>query len=321
MRPPLITSVPIAPAPRPLSHEDGLLLLGSCFSSDVGSRLAHLGHPTLSNPLGTLYNPSSLRRCLEWFADGTLPTESELAYCSRRDVYFSFDAGTSHARETPDECVASLGRALTDGRESLLAARALFLTLGSAWAYDRNGRIVANCHRQPQGEFTRTLLSPQQVEAHVLGAVSAARSVNPHVHVVLTVSPVRHWREGAVESSRSKAHLISAAHAACAQLEHATYFPSYEILMDELRDYRWYSEDLLHPSNAAAEYGSHRPKAGCGASCARARAHPGPPASCSGTSPRGCSRATSSPTTTSCGSRWQSYARPPATGGVRNQYS
>ena len=281
------TVVPIPPSSTTLSHTDKLCLIGSCFSDSVGSRLHDMGHPVVCNPLGTMFNPASISDTVERIAQNRVPG---IEYCERQGLFFSFDSGTRHSHESSDACRWSLERAITNSHHQLLSCQALFLTLGSAWAYTRlaTGRIVANNHRQPHAQFRRHLLSIAEVEHHIRQAIAAARAVNPTVHVVLTVSPVRHWREGALESSRSKAHLLSAVHQVCACVHvcvcrgrractlpqqimshrrsgpeylcshppspphqavdstaDTSYFPSFEILMDELRDYRWYSDDML----------------------------------------------------------------------------
>ena len=255
------TVVPIAPQNNhhALRHHEPLTLLGSCFSDSVGSRLQSYGHSTVINPLGVIYNPVSLARAVELFSQESSIKPEDLHFCERQQHYFSFDAGTVHCHEDADMCAEALSAAIHRGRASLESTSCLFLTLGTAWAYVRPGAgPVACCHRQPQATFERTLLGVDTIESSLRSCISTARSVNPDLRVVLTVSPVRHWREGAVESSRSKAHLVCAAHAVCEAVPEAAYFPSYEILMDELRDYRFYAEDMLHPSDVAIDYVTQR---------------------------------------------------------------
>ena len=201
----------------PLRHEDGLVLLGSCFSDGVGNRLRHAGHSVCMNPFGTLYNPASCSASIRRITNGDLMDATDLSWCKRQQHWFSFETSAVHAGETPEACIASVNAALVDAQARLQTAACLFLTLGSAWAYVRRdtGAIVANCHRQPQRDFERRLLGVDEVLTHVCAAVDAARALTPSIRVVLTVSPVRHLREGAVESSRSKAHLLAAVHAAC----------------------------------------------------------------------------------------------------------
>ena len=247
------TIVPV-PAQSPLlRHADKITFLGSCFSDEVGSRLQGVGHVTTINPLGTIFNPVSLMRAVELF--GCDAPNLDVRFCKRQQHFYSFDAGTSLVHEEEAECRTALSQGLAEGQHALQSSAALFLTLGSAWAYAHGNKIVANCHRQPQADFERRLLGVDRIESAVLQTVDLARSMNPDIRVVLTVSPVRHSREGFVESSRSKAHLLTAAHAVCEKRAgHVSYFPSYEIVMDELRDYRFFADDMLHPSGAAIDY-------------------------------------------------------------------
>ena len=261
-----VLPVPASPSTG-LRHTDGLVLLSSCFADEVGGRLTEAGHTTCINPLGTIFNPASLSATIARLTSESSTecfiSADELRFDERRQVYYSFEAGTAHADEDCAACAASINAALRAGRESLRTCAALFLTLGSAWAYvhadgpDAASGTVVNCHRQPQAQFERRLLTVDETQRRVIEAIKAARAFNPSLKkVVLTVSPVRHTREGLVESSRSKAHLLAACHAACEQQPaQVTYFPSFEILMDELRDYRWYDgEDLIHPSKPAVDY-------------------------------------------------------------------
>ena len=273
MSPPAFRTVlPISASPPALAHHEPLLFLGSCFSDEVGSRLRDRGHRVCINPLGTIFNPASLSATVQAVASGKTLSPEDVRYCERTGLFYSFEAGSTHAHEKRDVCTSSINDALNAGRHALQESAALFLTLGSAWAYvhregpDAAGGIVVNNHRQPHAEFERKLLSVEEATQHLAAAVDAARQASPSLRkIVLTVSPVRHTREGLVESSRSKAHLLAACHAVCEQQQQqqrqqqrsATrvgYFPAYELLLDELRDYRWFAEDMLHPSHAAAEY-------------------------------------------------------------------
>ena len=259
---PTRTMVPVAPMRPPLEHSQPLFFLGSCFSSEVSARLQARGHQTTSNPLGTLYNPVSIAQTVERLASGRQLVSSDLSFCERQRHYFSFEAGTAHAAEDPDECLASLNSAIVSGHEALLSSASLFLTMGTAWAYVHrsSGRTVANCHRQPHATFDRQLLSVPNIERRLLDAVRTAQDANPGLRVVLTVSPVRHTKEGATASSRSKAHLLAAVHGVCDAIgwPACAYFPSFEIAIDELRDYRWYAADMIHPSETAADYITER---------------------------------------------------------------
>ena len=152
------TVVPlVSSAGTPLRHAEHLTLLGSCFSDGVGSRLSDAGHSTLVNPLGTIFNPVSLQRAVALFAGDAPIVRSDLEFCERQQLFYSFDAGTALAHEDCETCLNAHNEAIRAGRASLETSAALFLTLGTAWAYVRSssGAVVANCHRQPQNEFER----------------------------------------------------------------------------------------------------------------------------------------------------------------------
>ncbi|KAL1507067.1 hypothetical protein AB1Y20_007928 [Prymnesium parvum] len=265
------TALPVRPRSPPLAHGDVLLLLGSCFATDVGERLHLAGHPSLYNPLGTMFNPVSIGRTVRRLAGARLFQAEDLQWCEQQEHYFCYEAGARYTHPDAGACLTQLNEAVGRGHAQLMRSECLFLTLGSAWVYTLRSTetVVANCHRQPQQAFHRSILSPSDVAVHLNDAVAAARAVNPGIRIVLTVSPVRHWREGPVESSRSKAHLLAAAHQvveadrdrrqlrACffslGAPRPISYFEAYEVIMDELRDYRWYKPDMLHPSEAAVD--------------------------------------------------------------------
>ena len=209
------TEIPIRPLThRLLRHEQSLLLLGSCFSEGVGDRLRATGHDALSNPLGTLFSPASIRRATELIADGSdAAAWAAPRFDERTELHYTFDAGTAVPPPTREACEAAMADALARGHAQLQRSACLFVTLGSAWTYVREGSVVANCHRQPQADFERRLWGVGECADELRGCIDASRAVGGSgLRVVVTVSPVRHWREGAVESSRSKAHLLAAAH-------------------------------------------------------------------------------------------------------------
>ena len=249
----------VVPIPRRtdrlLAHGEPLLLLGSCFAQSIGERLHASGHPATFNPLGIMYNPTSLRQSLEHLVAGGID-DASLRWCPDQELHFSFETHSSLARPTREAAQASVGAATRSGHDALRRSACLFLTVGSAWAYEHRelGRVVANCHRQPSDQFERRLLGVAEATDELRRAVAVARTFDASLPVVLTVSPVRYWREGAVPSARSKAHLLAAVHAVVEETAGVSYFPAYELVIDELRDYRWFKEDMLHPSEQAVDY-------------------------------------------------------------------
>ena len=247
------TEVFVQPMPTQIELEDRLLLMGSCFSENIGARLQRLKFAVDVNPFGICYNPLSLAWSLERLLKETPFTPQDVV-CSR-GRYFSYNFHSSFTSGDGETTLAAMNAAHQRGRRALSEAKVLFLTLGSAFAWRHSdGTLVANCHKQPGSLFTKVLVSPTEIEDALLAAIQRCRDFNPQLKVVLTVSPVRHWREGAMENARSKAALIVAAQALRERSPHFQYFPSYEIMMDDLRDYRFYASDMLHPSADAVHY-------------------------------------------------------------------
>jgi len=229
----------------------------------MAARLARAKFTVSANPFGVMFNPVSVAGCLDRLLDGTTYTEDELV--TDGDLWFSFDHHGSLAAPTAAEALEKMNTALSVGGKALREAEVLVVTLGTAWVYMRGrregqggneggvsggGRVVANCHKRPEAEFTRRCLAPDEA-ADALSDVFARL---PAKHIILTVSPVRHVRDGLEGNSLSKATLIVAAHALAARDQRVLYFPSYEMVVDDLRDYRFYSTDMVHPSEQAVTY-------------------------------------------------------------------
>lgn len=228
------------------------LLLGSCFSTNIGQRMAENKFFATTNPTGTLYNPASICRAIELMESGKIVTLSDLEFCD--GLYYSFDFHSSFSSVDPLDAIAKMNRALDMGRKALESCDVIILTWGSAWAYNLKdgGQAVANCHREAGSKFNRMLLSVDEITNMV--SVITQRGPYCNKQIILTVSPIRHLGDGAAENMLSKAHLIAASHAIVANNNNVSYFPSFEIMIDELRDYRFYQEDMTHPSKVAIDY-------------------------------------------------------------------
>lgn len=242
------TEITITPSVNKIDQHKKLLSLGSCFASLVAERLRRYGVATLSNPLGELYNPLSIERCVRRFRDGELFSKEEL--CQRGDVWFSYHTHGVFDTTDPDALVERLNGVVRDGQRWLQEADCVILTLGTSWVYEREGEVVANCHKMPAREFLRRRLTTQEVVASLERVVEmlAPRKV------ILTISPIRHLGDGLEGNSLSKAVLRVAVDELVQRNERVCYFPAYEILLDDLRDYRYYAEDMTHPSGVAVEY-------------------------------------------------------------------
>ena len=243
------TEIEIAKIAEGIDHTQKVFALGSCFAESISERLAKAKFSVTTNPFGVLFNPFSIANAIE-----RLDSARTFAVCdikAGRDNFFSFDAHSSLDGKTHTEAFANLNKAVAQGSKALQEADWVFLTFGTAWIYEREGRVVANCHKQPAKEFERRRLSVEEI---VERYSRLFEGILRDKKVVLTVSPVRHIGDGLQENSVSKATLRLAVEELVAKYENAHYFPSYEILIDDLRDYRYYADDLAHPSKMAVDY-------------------------------------------------------------------
>lgn len=240
-----------------LTHADRIVSIGSCFAHSLGERLCRAGFQNFYDLWGTLYNPASITQGVLQALTPS-PTEEIKKRCVKRDgAYCHLDYHGSIWGKSEEELLKQIRWINGELRSELTSCSWLIVTLGTAWVFsDPDGHIVANCHKQ-EGRiaFKRTLLSPEAVYEHLKLLMRSVRQVNPGVKVLLTVSPVRHLRDGAHENSVSKGVLHYAIHQLLGQhYEGVYYFPAYEIMMDELRDYRYYASDLVHPGEQGVEY-------------------------------------------------------------------
>lgn len=235
-----------------LEANESVLVLGSCFAENIGKRLKRGGVEASVNPLGIQYNPLSISRILAYISGMIDFDEGEVF--ERLGLYRHWDVHTRLCASTRELTIKQISTAIAEGVEFIKNARWLYLTLGSAHVWMRGERPVGNCHKMPNALFSRHLLSVDQCALALTEHLTHLRHLNPDLHVMITVSPVRYQRDGLVDSQRSKATLLLAAHQVCDQLEGVHYFPAYELLIDDLRDYRFYARDLVHPSELAVDY-------------------------------------------------------------------
>lgn len=251
----MITRVEIKGFDFGISHSDKLLFMGSCFAQEIGNRFMGAKFDAAVNPFGVVYNPVSLLSGL-----------SRLLHCREYgpgDIFrygalcHSFEHHSSFSGTDPVEVLQNINRSLREASAMLHEASCLFITFGTAWVYEKKstGQVVSNCHKLPASEFTRRRVSASEAFGLWHPLLEELFGRLPHLKAVFTVSPVRHLRDGAHENNLSKSELLLL----CDRLRQsfpgkAYYFPSYEILLDELRDYRFYAEDMAHPSQQAVEY-------------------------------------------------------------------
>lgn len=241
------TEIDIAPLHTRISYENRTLALGSCFAEQIGARLARAKFRVTVNPTGILFNPLSIVEALRSYPT---PVGREELHCDG-GRWFHFGFHGDFAAPTADEALQRMNAARRAGAETLDAADRVVLTLGTAWIYERGGEVVANCHRQPATEFTRRRLTVEEVTGALAAAIEGPLAGR---EIILTVSPVRHLGDGLAGNAASKATLRLAAEQLTERYACVSYFPAYEILTDDLRDYRFYADDLVHPSPQAVAY-------------------------------------------------------------------
>ena len=243
------TEIEVAPLAEGLEYGAKIFALGSCFAENISERLKRAKFSIASNPFGVLFNPASIANAIERLADARTFAVCDIT--AGKENYFSFDAHSSLDGKSHTEAFTNLNMAVAQGSKSLIESDWVILTFGTAWVYEREGKVVANCHKQPSQEFVRRRLSVTEI---VERYSNLFEGVLRDKKVILTVSPVRHIGDGLQENSVSKATLRLAIEELVAKYENAYYFPSYEILIDDLRDYRYYADDLAHPSKMAVDY-------------------------------------------------------------------
>jgi hypothetical protein len=248
------TIVEIQPLEKKITYSSGIFFMGSCFSDAIGDKMESLKFQVLINPFGVLFNPASIADNMLILMENKPFTADRLYFHNRQWISFSHYTGYSHPDR--EKCLHRINQDLAAASSFLKKARFLFITFGTAWVYRFNetGAIVANCHKLPAASFTRHLLDPGEIIRMYNELLQKLREFNPELSVVLTLSPVRHWKDGAVNNQESKSILHFAISKIVEQNNGVRYFPAYEVFMDELRDYRFYAHDMLHPSETAIEY-------------------------------------------------------------------
>lgn len=236
-----------------VGYQRPFMMMGSCFATNIGERLIRLKLPVMVNPFGVIFNPLSVAAGIKRLVDGNPFCEDDLFL--QNGIWNSYAHHSSFSAISEDGCLAGINQALASGGIMLRESSHLVITLGTSWAYrlKASGEVVANCHKTKATEFDRIFVETAQAVEALKEAIEAARSINPSLKIIFTVSPIRHIKDGLVENQRSKASLILACHTLCDEMQGVSYFPSYEIVMDELRDYRFYADDMVHPSPLAVD--------------------------------------------------------------------
>lgn len=248
------TQVELPKKETEIRHSDRIMLFGSCFAENIGNLLLTNKFRCDVNPFGILYNPLSVARAIhQILADKTYTAENLFCSAGR---WHSFMHHSAFSEASPEECVTHINSRLERASADLPHLDWLLITWGTAWVYTlkETGEVVGNCHKQPDRLFSRRLLGVEEIVQVYTVLLEEIRKVNPDIKVMFTVSPIRHIKDGLHGNQISKSTLLLAVHALQQRLRNCFYFPSYEIIMDELRDYRFYADDMLHPSILAVSY-------------------------------------------------------------------
>ncbi|WGH74288.1 GSCFA domain-containing protein [Tenacibaculum tangerinum] len=251
----LHTQIPLAKqAHHQINYSSKLFLIGSCFSEHIGSKLNYYKFQLKQNPFGILFHPKAIENFIAKTINKEKYIEEDIFFHQER--WHSFEAHSSLSSNDKSILLQNLNSSIQKSFKQLKEATHLIITLGTAWVYREieSDVLVANCHKVSQKKFLKELLTVDEVSESIQAINSLAKSINKNISIIYTISPVRHLKDGFIENQRSKAHLISAIHQLVSPRNRCYYFPSYEIMMDELRNYRFYNEDMVHPNNVAINY-------------------------------------------------------------------
>ncbi|POS02578.1 GSCFA family protein [Flavobacterium croceum DSM 17960] len=236
-----------------VNYDSELLLLGSCFAENIGAKFEYFKFKTIINPFGIIFNAVSLEKIMKRIVFKQYFTKNDLFF--HNDLWHSFEVHSQYSNTDKEQFLQFLNKIIVETHNQLTTLSHCIITLGTSWVYHHNqsNTIVANCHKIPQKEFTKQLLSVDEITQSLKNTIALIHSINPTIECIITISPVRHSKDGFFENNVSKAHLFSAVYQMLNQ-QKIYYFPSYEIVMDELRDYRFFEKDMLHPNALAVDY-------------------------------------------------------------------
>ncbi|UII74809.1 GSCFA domain-containing protein [Flagellimonas sp. HMM57] len=249
----LQTTIPLGKGKTQIDYKSKLLLLGSCFVENIGQKLSYYKFQQVQNPFGILFHPLAIENLIERALHDKMYQENEVF--EHQEIWKCFDAHSDCSALSKQELLQNLNDKLRQTKKRVTAASHIVITLGTAWVYrnTESDSIVANCHKVPQKQFSKELLSVKTIQGCLERLIHLIQSINEKATLIFTISPVRHLKDGFVENQRSKANLVNALHYV-KERHTISYFPSYEIMMDELRDYRFYEKDMVHPNQLAIAY-------------------------------------------------------------------
>ncbi len=249
------TQIPIPKSNHPIDYNSKIVSLGSCFAVNMAEKLDYFKFQNVCNPFGILFHALAIEKLIDFAVSGKKVTEKEIFF--HNELWHCFDVHSDLSNPNKDELLQTVNEQIELTSQQISQSTHISITYGTSWVYRNieSNAIVANCHKVPQKQFKKELLSVDEIKVSLGKTIKLIHSVNLNCNIIFTVSPVRHIKDGFVENQWSKANLISAIHQTIHQKEQTiNYFPSYEIMMDELRDYRFYAEDMLHPNQVAIDY-------------------------------------------------------------------
>ncbi len=253
------TSVPVIEQEPKIDHNSKVLLLGSCFVENIGEKLDYYQFQNLRNPFGIFYHPRAMETFLQKVTEGYEYEEKDIFF--HNEQWHCFDAHSCLNSSSKEDLLLKLNQGLEKTRHFIENASHIVLTFGTSWYYQevKTGLSVANCHKINQNNFKKRLLKVQELENVFNEVLQYLLTLNPALKIIFTVSPVRHLKDGLIENQQSKSHLVTAIHQFIGSKYPSTttncfYFPAYEIMLDELRDYRFYAQDMLHPNSLAIDF-------------------------------------------------------------------
>ncbi len=248
------TEIKLKPHSGKIEYDTSVMFLGSCFSTNIGDQFTKARLKTLVNPYGVIYNPYSVANTLRSLIEERLFTVDDIHFYGEQ--WHSFFHHSTFSNSNKEKCLQDINEERKISSDFLRETKYLFLTFGTAWVYESKslGYVVSNCHKYPAGEFNRYILSVEDIVKEYEKLLEELLIYNPDVQIIFTVSPVRHWKDGAHGNQLSKSVLLLAVNSLVEKYSFCKYFPAYELLMDDLRDYRFYADDMLHPNNLAIEY-------------------------------------------------------------------
>ena len=248
------TKIDIKHSDYKISHSNNIMLIGSCFTENIGTKLNEYAFNTIQNPFGIVYNPQSICDQIIQLIYNLSIEENELFFQNEQWHHYHFHSRFSNSNKT--DAIVAMNNSLEAGHRFLKDADFLIVTLGTAKIYEllQSEGAIANCHKTPKNKFKESFLSNDKIFELLKTTLNHLYKFNTNIRVILSISPIRHWKDGAIENLKSKSILNVATHQIIEQYAKVEYFPAYEIIMDELRDYRFYKEDMLHPSDTAIKY-------------------------------------------------------------------